>query len=153
MFETLSVCDGRDLQRPPMIPAVDRQVRAGMRPTPLSFPPLENAEGDPAAAFKGRLRRVRIGEPVPRHRHCAEGQLPSAVYYAHEAATGLYAHYYGISNPGCVHRQAKIENDTLTIAMDRVIVKYRFSDADTLQGTYEFRASSSSTPGTFKRHD
>ena len=71
----------------------------------------------------------------------------AVVFYAHEAYEG-----WNIRRPNCGRHQAKIEDGVLTIktvARGKALVKYRFSDADTLEATYD--RNNRVTPGEFKR--
>lgn len=67
-----------------------------------------------------------------------------SAYYAHEA--------YGpwkIPQPNCSRVKGKLENGVLTLKWSSVVVRYEFSDSDTLKGEYNKR--NRITPGTFKR--
>ena len=66
-------------------------------------------------------------------------------YYAHEAYEP-----WSVYKPGCSRRKVKIEDGVLTLPLSKkVTMKYRFSDANTLQGQYDW--GNRTISGTFKR--
>lgn len=90
--------------------------------------------------WEGRLSHTLLVAEI------TEDGRNAIAYYAHEAYEP-----WSVYKPGCSRREVKIEDGVLTLHLSKkATMKYRFSDADTLHGQYDW--GNRTISGTFKRH-